>query len=147
MNDKFTSSEEANRLALIHHKNGDRLSYPQLEEWDIYQGDKYCIRVFPVGYNLHHGSYLCTANPVKEKEQVIQWTPHKDVAEDIVARSKKCGWKYKDTVYEILVKGWLKEHGYKASTFAGFNVLVIVRDGEEVIVIPQSDVVKEFIKG
>jgi hypothetical protein len=146
--DKLTL-EDINRLGLLHYKSGNRISYPQLEEWSIYRGEKYSIKVFAVAQaDFHNGAYLSNA---KGKIDIIAWTPHKDVAEQIVTQLKKCGWKYKDTSVDVLTSALLKKLNsnprarlVKANTFAGFTAWTIMRNDEEIIVIPNSDVIVEY---
>jgi hypothetical protein len=149
--DKSITPEDANRLGLLHYKSGNRINFPQLEECNVYGGEKYCIKMFPMGEaDPHHGAYVCVR---KGPTDIICWTPHKDVADEIVANFKKCGWKYKDGAVEVLTSVLVKElnsnpkaRPVKINTYAGFNAHTVTRSDVEIVVITQSPEVEEFNK-
>jgi hypothetical protein len=119
--------EAVQRLALIHYKKGDRISYPQLEVWELYQGEKYCVG--------DQDGVLATTRP----KIALDWTPHKDVAEEVVLRFKQQGgWKFNDICVLIVTNELLKTRKIRPNTFAGFSTKIVARGGEEIVIIPRS---------
>lgn len=127
--------ELVQRLALIHYQKGNRISYPQLEEWELYKGEKYCVG--------DEDGVLVTTKP----KIALDWTPHKDIAEEVVSRFKQLGgWKFKDICVLVITYEFLKKRKLSPNTFAGFSTKTISRGGEEIVIIPRSPEVEETIK-
>ena len=116
------SDEELQRQADVHLTLGNTICYPQPEKWGEYVGTRY-------GVDCGNDTYL-GSDYKKDNHQVFCWTPHKDIAEQIVKNVKKCGWKFKDACVIELTYDFLKSKHALVCTHAGFQPLTIQRNDE-----------------
>ncbi len=135
----ISCDEELQSQAEDHAKVGDIICYPQLDRWNIYNQVKY-------GVGDNSNDFWLGSSYRYNNKHLLCWTPHKDVALQIVEAFKMCGWKYRNTEVIELTDDFIRSKGYLVCTFAGFQPFHIMRDGNNITIVPPSPVVKEHLE-